>query len=78
MTFDDWMKARNPKYHPTDDTVALRELRDCWSAAQKVSAGDTAKKCDHDYKCTYEGMDGERYRCTKCGDSYYLDYEEMK
>ena len=25
-----------------------------------------------------EGMDGERYRCKKCGHSYYLDYEEMK
>jgi hypothetical protein len=34
--------------------------------------------CDHDYDCTYEGMDGERYRCKKCGDSYFLDYEEMR
>ena len=34
MDFDTWMRARNPKYHPTDDTVALRELRDCWYAAQ--------------------------------------------
>ena len=34
MTFDDWMRARNPKYIPTDDTVALRELRDCWRAAE--------------------------------------------
>jgi hypothetical protein len=29
-------------------------------------------------KCTYEGMDGERYRCEVCRQSYFLDYEEMK
>lgn len=28
--------------------------------------------------CTYEGMDGERYRCKVCGESYFFDYEEMK
>ena len=28
--------------------------------------------------CTYEGMDGERYRCDVCGKSYFLDYEDMK
>ena len=38
MTFDDWMRARNPKYCPTDDTVALRELRDCWRTAEHHSA----------------------------------------
>lgn len=35
------------------------------------------KMCDH-LKCTYEGMDGERYRCDVCGRSYFLDYEDMK
>ncbi len=34
MIFDDWMRARNPKYCPTDDTVSLRELRDCWRTAE--------------------------------------------
>ena len=34
MTFDDWMRSRNPKHLPSDDTVALRELRDCWRAAE--------------------------------------------
>ena len=29
-------------------------------------------------KCTYDGMDGERYRCDVCGESYFLDYEEMR
>lgn len=37
MNFDTWMRARNPKYHPTDDTVALRELRECWRAAEYYS-----------------------------------------
>ena len=46
MTFDDWMKTRNPRYDPTDDTVALRELRACWVAAQKVGAGETAVQGD--------------------------------
>lgn len=28
--------------------------------------------------CIQEDMRGERYRCTKCGEGFYLDYEEMK
>lgn len=24
------------------------------------------------------GMEGERYRCSLCGESYFLDYEDMK
>lgn len=24
------------------------------------------------------GFSGERYRCEVCGESYFLDYEEMK
>ena len=37
MDFDDWMLTKDPKYHPTDDTVALRRLRECWSDAQKYA-----------------------------------------
>ena len=37
MTFYNWMRARNPKYCPTDDTVALKELRDCWATAEHHS-----------------------------------------
>jgi len=37
MTFDDWMRARSPKYCPTDDNVTLRELRDCWATAERHS-----------------------------------------
>lgn len=29
-------------------------------------------------KNTYEGYDGERYRCEVCGESFFLDYDEMK
>jgi len=29
-------------------------------------------------KETYGGFDGERYRCEQCGESYYLDYDEMR
>lgn len=39
MKFDDWMAAQNPKYKPSDDTVALRLLRDCWRTAEYHSAG---------------------------------------
>lgn len=24
------------------------------------------------------GFDGERYHCEKCGDGFFLDYEEMR
>jgi hypothetical protein len=29
-------------------------------------------------KTTYEGFDGERWRCEVCGKSYFLDYEDMR
>ena len=29
-------------------------------------------------KETYSGMDGERYRCAVCGESYFLDYDDMR
>jgi uncharacterized protein with PIN domain len=33
--------------------------------------------CPH-IKCTYEGYDGERWNCNTCGQSFYLDYDEMR
>ena len=33
--------------------------------------------CPH-IKCTYEGFDGERWRCDLCGQSFYLDYDDMR
>lgn len=27
---------------------------------------------------TYEGYDGERWRCDLCGESFFLDYSEMQ
>lgn len=45
----------------------------CARAKQKID-------CQSEKRCTYEGMDGERWECTVtgCGYSYFLDYEEMK
>jgi len=50
--------------------------------------GDKAKqptecKIDENGRCPNMkevggGFDGERYSCDLCGESYYLDYEEMK
>jgi hypothetical protein len=61
MTFDDWMRAQNPKYRPTDDTVALRELRDCWATAERHS--DKAQERERMIelmrdKCRKVGADG--------------------
>ena len=42
MDFDNWMLTKDPKYRPTDDTVALRRLRECWDAAQKQRASEIA------------------------------------
>jgi hypothetical protein len=44
---------------------------------QPAGCEETEGTCPN-MKCTYEGMDGERYRCAVCGASYFLDYEEMK
>lgn len=49
-------------------------------------AVDKPKPCDkgqQHLKCptmlsTYDGFDGERYRCERCGQSIWLDYEDMK
>lgn len=29
-------------------------------------------------KNTYEGYDGERWRCEVCGESFFLDYDDMQ
>lgn len=51
----------------------------------QLGLGSEARKCVQanpqmctNLKCTYEGMDGERYRCDVCGRSYFLDYEDMR
>ena len=52
---------------PTEDCITL----------EAVNCPEPVAKCKN-MKCTYAGMDGERYGCAVCGDSYFLDYEEMK
>lgn len=36
--------------------------------------------CEHDYEevSSRSDMDGETYKCRKCGDRYRLYYEDMK
>lgn len=29
-------------------------------------------------ECTSETMHGERYRCDQCGESYFIDYDEIR
>lgn len=38
--FDEWIASKDP----TDDTVALRRLRECWNAARWQEAQDAAKE----------------------------------
>ena len=69
MTFDDWMRARNPKYIPTDDTVALRELRDCWRAAEYHSERAQERELMIELmrdKCRKVGAGGTA-KCHECG-----------
>jgi hypothetical protein len=50
--------------------------------------GDKSKQpnncmVDHDNRCPNlkevgGGMQGERYRCDVCGESYFLEYDEMR
>lgn len=44
-----------------------------------VSVTPDPKSCDHDYEEVSSPLDmeGETYKCTKCGDRYRLYYEDM-
>lgn len=44
MTFDELMKANNPKYSKSDDTVELRLLRGTWNAAIEQAAMMVGKR----------------------------------
>lgn len=41
--FDVWMRKQNPKYVPSDDTVALCLLRACWAESRKQATTDCAE-----------------------------------
>lgn len=48
-------------------------------AAIKLALGCTDPvRCKHCKEVPSTSMDGERYECEKCGDTYYLDYDEMR
>jgi hypothetical protein len=40
-------------------------------------ATGTWRQCRNLYT-SYDGFDGERWKCDICGKSYFLDYEDMK
>ena len=65
-----------------DNKETPREVgsNDLLGHGAKCAEGHTRGNLDKckNMRCTYEGMDGERYRCDRCGESYFLDYEEMR
>jgi len=46
MTFDEWMSGVAPAYKPSDDSVQLRILRQCWIEAQAAERDRCASICD--------------------------------
>lgn len=55
----------------------MRYYHEMMTAKKEPVCTPGAATCPN-MKLTYDGMDGERYRCSKCGYSYFLDYEEMR
>jgi hypothetical protein len=62
----------------TERTAWRKPMADIAGDKSKQPEGCDENTCCPNMKCTYEGMDGERYRCAVCGASFFLDYEEMK
>ena len=46
MNFDDWMLSKDARYAPTDDTVTLRRLRECWNAAVEYGRGSPVRSTE--------------------------------
>ena len=74
MDFDDWMLTKEPKYHTTDDTVALRRLRECWNDAQKYAApkvgtGGTAQPVEFLLGGARLKLSFQQEECESCGAS---------
>lgn len=40
MSFDKWMKSKNPKYKKSDDTVITRALRMAYAAGERQGRKD--------------------------------------
>lgn len=45
---------------------------------QPVECTVNKDNCCPNLKEVGGGFEGERYRCAVCGESFFLDYEEMK
>lgn len=57
----------------------MKSAVDVQREAIKAALGCTDPvKCAHCKEVQNGDMRGERYRCERCGDTYYLDYEEMR
>lgn len=44
---------------------------------QPPECKDGSTSCPN-IKCLYEGANGERWRCGKCGESFWLEYDDMR
>jgi hypothetical protein len=44
---------------------------------QPPECNDGSTSCPN-IKNTYESMSGERWRCEVCGESFWLDYDDMQ
>ena len=89
MDFDDWMLTKDPKYYPTDDTVALCRLRECWNDAQHfmlealaeivdVLAGDYDSEEEARNECLSFCGYGRSIREVKPGDDGYKNPRQPK
>lgn len=65
MTFDQWIKKRNQKYVASDDTIVLRNLRECWRDA----LGEAVKVCE-----TF----GDEYMCQSTTSEIVKEIRELK
>ena len=59
MTFDEWMLTVAPAHKPSDDSVTLRVLRQCWNAAQ----GDERKRLLAELRTMHAQQNGRHNYC---------------
>ena len=68
-----------------NDVMTIVQIRELISAPRAENSSPFVEGCPEKHhlkcqnmKCVSETMAGERYRCEVCGESYFLDYEEMR
>lgn len=65
MTFDEWMLIKDKSYVPTDDSMQLRLLRECWFSRDAEVAELVAALESVEWTRLGEMPDGSR--CCYCG-----------